>query len=301
MLLQKLLIPGVLVPVAIAAMAFVVAQWAGKRAGKPVAGGGLAVAAAYLAASVALTGWPHWPPVAAIQRLFFLVIVAMIAVWILGRLGRSQSPWVVRGLLSAATLGLTLQSQIKNRWSVSEAALWLIGLLIGARALGWAFERNLAAPETAPSGRSAGWLSAAVRLALVGSTALMLGLSESAQLAQLGGALASGMAAVEIVALLGRSTPWRGIDALVPVTVLTGLLAIGYFYAGLGTWPGVLLVLSFVLLAPANQHGTGRILLPLVPLVIALGLVIVTFLNQEDDPYGDYSQQEVRASQVILV
>lgn len=289
MLFQSLLIPGVLVPAVFAAAVFGLFHWLGKRHDGPAAAGAMALAAAFLSASVALTGWPHWPPIAAIQRVFFLVILAALAAWILGRLGRARTPWAVRVVIVATTLGLTLQSQIKNRWTGGQASLWLAGLLVGALAVAWALDRNLATTDTASKRE---WLPALTRLALVGSTALMLGLSESAQLAQLVGALACGMAAVEIVGRLGAHPPWQGIDSLVPVTVLTGLISIGHFYAGLGVWPALLLVLAFVLLAPAHQRGAGRVLLPLVPLLLALALVIVTFLNQEDDPYGDYSRRD---------
>lgn len=283
MLFETILLPGVIVPMVAAAALFGLVHVLVRRRERDGRGAGLAVATAFFSAHVAISGWPRWPPVEASQRLLFVVAVVAAAAWLFALWRGRALPAVVRGIVLAGLLGLLLQSQVEHRWSGVEAAAWLLGLLLAALAFDWALGRNL---DSAVQG-SAGVVAASVRLAVVGGSALALGLGESARLAQLAGALAGAMLAVEIVArLLGRRA-WHGSDGLVLTSAGFGLLAIGYFYAQLGALPAILLLAAFLLLGLPPSSIWAR-LAPLVPLAIALGILIAAALAEEDDPYADY-------------
>lgn len=289
MLLETFLFPGVIVPAVVAAVVFgLIHACTRSRDHGAHGGGGLAVAAAFIAASVAMTGWPRFPPVEASQRLLFVVAILALLTWLLALLRGRQLPWIVRALAIAAMLGLLLQSQVVHRWSTITSAIWLLGLLILGLAVDTALARGLRTTETdRPSWRWSDLVASGVPMALVGGTAVALGLAESARLAQLTGALACAMLAVEVIGrVLGRR-PWHTGDSLGMTAAIFGLLIIGFFYAQLDTLPAILLALAFLALALPSLSTWAR-LVPLVPFAIALGILIVGALNKEDDPYDYY-------------
>lgn len=218
MLFKSFVLPGVLVPAAAAALAYLAVAWIRKNESSSRGGASLALAAAFLSAFVAMTGWPRLPPVGSTEWLFFLVVLAGIVGLEAGWRGRDRLPWVVRGVLLGFLLATMLQSKLTNAWSPLESALWLVGLFAAGMALAWALDAHLRL-----DGERGDLRLALVRLALLGGTALVLGLSGSARLAQLAGALACGVFVVEVLARVLKRRPWLGGDAAVVSTAVSGL------------------------------------------------------------------------------
>ncbi len=290
MLFRNLIVPGVLIPSAFALAVVLIAAWISRRRSTEGAtGAGLAIAAAFLSAFVAATGWPRWPPVGSSQKLFYLVALAAIVGLVTAVLRHRFATWIARGALTALVLVFLLQVPLENTWSRGQAILWLGGLLITGLAIAWAWGSSFR--STAEHG---GLFSAAVRAAVVVGSAIVLGLSESALLAQLAGAVACGVVVVELANRVLKRRPWRSADAAVVSTALVGLLVIGHFYAGLEPLPASLLVFAYLLLALPGDRWWHR-LAPLLPLAIAVGLVVAAVLTQEDDPYDGYSNLSGRA------
>jgi|GEM_PF-1916433 len=283
MLFRTLILPGVLLPALFAALAYGFSTSLARRSRATSGAGALALAAAFLTTFVALTGWPRWPPVEATQRLFFVVALAALIVWGFALRGRARLPWLLHAGLVALVLGLVLESQIENRWSVLQSIGWLVALLVLAMVVDWALVISFRG-----DGIRDGLLGILVRLAVVGGSAGVLGLSQSARLAQIAGGLACGMTVVEIAGWFERRRPWQPADAAVLNSALVGLLLAGYFYAGLTPLTAGLVLLAFLLLALPQERWWAR-LAPLLPLALALGIVVAAFLTEEDDPYGDYS------------
>lgn len=283
MFFRSFLLPGVIVPMVCAAAAAAAAGWWRRQATPASLGGGaIGVGAAFVSAYVAISGWPRFPPVESTQRLFYWIALLSILAFAWGRFKQVASPWPIRGAAVAVMLWGILRAPIQNSWSFAEVGLWLGGLLAAGLAMDRALERSLAVT----SGRAA-LEAAAVRLAVLGGSAVLLGLSGTARLAQLMGAVACGVFVVEVLAWRLRRRAWLAGDAIVLVTVFLGLLLGGYFYAELGALPAALLICSVLLLGLGSRPGTLR-WLPLVPLLVATALVAWSFLHQEDDPYDYY-------------
>ena len=176
-----------------------------------------------------------------------------------------------------------LRAPIEHTWSAAQATLWLGGLLV----VGLGMIRAVEASFTLPDGRAA-LEAAGIRLAVLGGGAVVLGLSGTARLAQLMGAVACGALVVEVVALRLRRRPWLAGDAMVLVTAVFGLLLGGYFYAEVEPWPAVLMIAAVIFLGFGSRTAAAWRWVPLLPLVAALALVGWSFLHQEEDPYGDY-------------
>jgi hypothetical protein len=286
MLFDSLILPGVLIPSAFAVAVVLIAAWVSRRRTTDSTGAGLAVAAAFLSAFVAATGWPRWPPVGSSQKLFYLVAAAAVAGLVTAALRRRSATWFAHGALIAALLLFLLQPKL-DTWSGGQAALWLAGLLLAGVAVAWAWGVSLRSTAEPDDPTRSDTVSAAVRATVVGGSAVVLGLSESALLAQLAGAVACGAVVVELAGRVLRRRPWQSTDAAVIATALVGLLVIGHFYAGLKPLPAVLLVLAYLLLALPGDRWWHR-LAPLLPLAVALGIVVAAVLTKADDPY-DYS------------
>jgi hypothetical protein len=296
-IVENLLLPGVVIPGASAAAALWLTSLADRR-GRPssAVGGALAVGVAFLSAFVAMTGWPRFPPVESTQRLFYLVALATAVGFVLGWLRQQKAPWWVRGAVVGLLLSLMLRAPLEHTWARGEAVLWLAALFALGLGFTWAFEASCR-----PAGGRSDLVAAAVRLALLGAAAVLLGLSGTARLAQLMGALACGVLVLELLARrLGRR-PWLPADAMVPATAAFGLLLGGYFYASLEPWPAILLALAFVLLGVGVDRAAGWRCLPLVPLALAVALVVSAFLAREEDPYDYYGCLGVDRGAIVTV
>ena len=280
MLFRSILLPTLLIPMIGASVALLLLKLVPGEEPSVRARGAAATGLAFLSGFVAMSGWPRFPPVEAIQRLFFVVVAALVVGWVVRSI---LSGWIVRAVLTAATLVLLLETPLKHTWSGFEGALWLGGLF-GA---GMGMHASWAA-SLGNEGDSPDWVAAGVRIGLLSGIAALLGLSASARLAQLAGALASGVGVIEVGSRVLNLRPWHRQAALVLSTVTLGLLLCGYFYAELRPWPAALALLSCVLLgAPIGNRRLVRPL-TLLPLTIAIGLAAWTMLNRPQDPYGDY-------------
>ncbi len=300
MFVQHILLPGVLLP----SLAALLLLLLGRTLRRGDAGAGLAVAGAFLTAFVGITNWPSWPPIDSTQRLFYLVILAALASLAASLLRQGRAPWLVRIALMGLLLTLILKSKIQHAWTKPQTALYLLPMLLLGLLLVEAWARALDSKTRADSGKGATedragrLLPAMVRLAILGGTAFALGLSGSARLGQLAGALACGATVVEALALLRHWRPWRQSDGLVVAVPLYGLLLIGYFYAELSHWAmGFLLLASLALWIPHDSKL--RSLAPLLPLAVALSFVIYALVNKEEDPYDYYSQLTPEAIQTL--
>lgn len=278
MIWRNLILPGVFVPLAFAAVARLATGLALARRERAAAG--LAAAVAFVSAYVAMTGWPSWPPIEATARLFFVVALAGLAALLMPASG-GWPRWALRAVFSAVLLGLVLESVVRHRWTGAEAGLWLAGLFALALALDRAASYGLEA-------RSRPKTAALVRLTVLGTVAASLGLSGSARLAQLAGAFACGVLVVEIFALFGERRGWTAGDGLVWTTTLLGLVLSGHYYAELGLLPAALLLAAVLAFALARKRHWAWTLLPLLPAAIAVTLVVVAFLGAPEDPYAGY-------------
>jgi len=278
-LFRNLLLPTLLVPTIGACLMLLVLR--GERAERLK--GAAAAALAFLSGFVALTGWPRWLPVEATQRLFFLVALAGAAAWLGDPERKRWIGWITRGLLAAALPIWILRALIQHSWSAFESAAWTVGLVVVGLVLHGSWSTSLST-----EGDRGDHVAGLVRLALLGGLAATLGLSGSARLAQLTGALTCGVGVVEVGSRVLRRRPWHGGAALALATAVLGLLMIGRFYADLQPWPAILLVLAFILLGVPTGGRPRLRLLALVPAVLALGLAVHATLNQPEDPYADY-------------
>ena len=261
MLFRSVLLPTLLVPILCATVTLALLTLRVRGARVDRGRGGTVTALAFLSGFVAMTGWPRWPPIEATQRLFFLVGVAALATWLVGSDRNSFGVWFARAALLGALLTLLLKTPLEHTWTTGESVVWMGGLFVAGMAVHWAWGESLE-----QEGEREHWIAAASRIALLSGIAVILGMSGSARLAQLTGALTCGLGVIEVGSrVLGRR-PWHGAAALVPVTAIIGLLVTGHFYANLTLVSGVLLVVSCVLVGvPLGDRRWLRIL-ALVPL-----------------------------------
>jgi hypothetical protein len=279
LIFRTVLLPGILIPGLTTALVLALLRLFPKSSGRGLAGS--SVAAGFVAAFVAVSGWPRWPPVEATQRLSLLAAALVLLALLLARL---ENPRVRLGaalVLAAVLLGGLLQSPMQHSWTPLQSALWLTGLAAWLLGLSWALGASFERP-TWNLGHSM------VRLSVMGGIALSLGLSESFRLGQIAGAVACCMLVVEFATWLSPRYAWTSSDGLVVTLIVGGMVLVGYFFSALEAWPAVLLSLAILLLALPNEERRWFVLTPLVPLALALGLVITTYLSKEDDPYGEY-------------
>jgi hypothetical protein len=281
LIFQSILLPGILIPALVTTLTLGLFALLRESPARGATGG--SIAAGFVAAFVAISGWPRWPPVEATQRLCFLAgALVLLALLLAG----TRNRWVRTGLrlsVAAAMVWLLLQSPIQHTWTPLASIVWIGSLTLWLLLLGWAFgacfKRELA---------SGGLGAVLVRLTVVGGVAVSLGLSESFRLGQITGAVGCSMAVVETAVWISPRWHWARSDGTVIATILGGMMIVGYFFSGLQAWPAALLSLSILLLAQPGREKNWQLLLPMVPLAIALTLVVAGYLAKADDPYGDY-------------
>lgn len=301
MLFQQILLPSAILPtvVALVVAALGLAFREGDEEGRGTTLAGLAVSSGFAASFVAMTGLPRWLPVEASQRLFFAVILAGLASVVAVAVAKPALDWALSTAVWLVTLPALLETPLRHTWSVAQAALWLAGLFVAGLVLSAGFVRHTDASPAAPPGERA-WpalpLRAVVRVLVVSSAALALGLSGTARMAQLAGAVAAAVFTVEALGFARRQTRWRAAHGVVPAVASLGLLLIGHFYAELALLPFLLLVSSLLLLGVAGE-GWAQKLAPLLPLLAALALVVSAFLDQPEDPYDYYSSTPPSATE----
>ena len=306
MVFRNLLLPGIFIPTLFSSLALLlaVATW-GKRSNSTAGGAGLVIAVSFLSAYVAMTGMPPWPPIEATQRLFYWLalaglLVVFYAVAFKGSRAARGLHWPVNLALVAVLLVLLLQTPLRYSWSITQSVVWLLPLCAAGMAWRWATARFL---EPDPKG-GRGLLSAVVLLVLVSCTAVLLGLSASARLAQLAGAVACGVGVIEVGSRVLRRRPWLPGDATPLTLVLLGLLVIGTFYAEVSYLNAALVCASFLMLGIdripwAAARSKWLRPLPLLPMAVAVALAANAAANPPADPY-DYSSSSETLGELFV-
>ena len=288
LLFQNVILPGFLVPALAALLGLAGARALARHRTSEPAGGALPLGLAFLAAYVAISGWPRWMPVEATQRLFFFIALATLLAAPLRRL-HSGTRLAAMFAFATPAAALLLQGQIQHRWTVVQSAIWVLGL--GALGVVFAAAWSQSTRTDTGSDRAVPrttWHDALLLPTLVGCAALALGLTGSALLGQMMGALAVGCVVVGIAEFLsGRF--WAPADALVWQLGVGGLLLLGFFYSELGAIPALLLAVSLVLLG-GHHHGSPipRKLLILLPALIAAAIIVYGVATAPPDPYAGY-------------
>ena len=200
-------------------------------------GGAAAVALGYFAGHVLLTSWPPIPPAKAVDWLPYLALIA-------GAAGVTQRFWGTRWyaawplslLLSGLFAAVLLRSYLQNTWERTEGIIWIAGLSIGAVAL-WNTLEHLSAKRTGASLPLSLWLiSAAVSVAF--------GMSGSALLGQLAGAVAAVFGAAVVLAWWAPGLSIAAGTPIVFAPVYMGLLVQAYFYSELPFYSAVIFCLA---------------------------------------------------------
>jgi len=279
LLFRNILLPGILVPALATALVLGLLALRRGTSGRGVAGS--SVAAGFVAAFVAISGWPRWPPVEATQRLCFLAGALILLAVHLARIGSRPVRRAVRLVLALTLVSALLQSPIQHSWTILTSVGWIGALALWSLGLGWALGANFRDNQYNLG-------ATLVRLSVAGGIAAARGLSESFRLGQIAGAVACSLVVVELAAWIFPRWQWARSDGSVVFTILGGLMIVGYFFSALQAWPALLLSLAILLLALPWGEKAWRILVPLLPLAIALALVVMTYVDKEDEPYGEY-------------
>jgi hypothetical protein len=247
---------------------------------------GLALGAGYLAGHVGTLGWPPFPAQPAEHWLAWLVPLALAAV--VSETAPRTSPasrWVLRVAVFTAALFLLTGPLREHTWSTGATATWVPLLTLLSLVL-WLGIHLGAKRVTGP----APWLALVVVAAGAGA-ALLLGGSQS--LAQLAAGLAAAAGGAFVAALFGVGLPLSPPTALVPGTVLAGLLICGHFYAEVPRVVAVLLTASPLgasLVPTSWTEGRGPFatsLLTAAPVAIPVAAAVIAawLLAPPFDPY----------------
>ena len=249
----RTVILGVALPLIVSGLGFFVAllrtrgcEPSGKFHWAGVAGLG----AAYLSGHVIIAGWPPMPPRESTHWLFYIVLLsALLGVVDTRWTVPSSLRWSLRLVLTGLMLWLTLKPMVQYSWSRPQAAAWFAALGLAAL-LFWGLVDSLAGRKSGPG------LTLCLLIVSVEGAAL-LGLSGSAMLGQLSGALAAALAPIALIVLWrpAHSLP-RGAVA-VYVMASSALWLNGYFYAEL-TWFNALLLTIAPLGAWAGHARLAR-------------------------------------------
>ena len=237
----------------------------------------------------ATDGWPPFPPRESHHWLVVGLLPAALVAEALppwGRAGR-RGAWLVRAALLLGWPPLLLQSYLKYNWSPAQAALWLTAL---AAVGGVLFS------STAGASRQARGKPVVFALGLVAAaTGILLMLSGSATLGQLGLALACTLGGAWAAMLVrGGDPPTVGL--LATILLLMGLWANGYFYASLtplraaclclaplGVWLGrIPMIKGRPLQLGVSLAGVAT------PLSVALIDAVLAFAAEMNDPGVPY-------------
>jgi hypothetical protein len=277
----KPLLLGSVPPLLVSLLVLALTRRRRTASGEPPWGGALAIGGGYLVGHTALRGWPPVPPLERVDWLWYLTVAA-VAVGTLEAFVSSRAwlGWSLRAPLGAAVLVLLLLPLLKT-WGRGETVAWLAGL--GAAGLVfWAALDSLAEP-----GPGAPLLLAVLALA----TAVVLLLSGSALLAQLGLAVAASLAG--LLAVAWWVPPARG-AATVAGVLLPGLWLLGSFYSDVPAASAVLLAAALPAAALTQVQPVRKRLRPwqalsvglLVVLAFVTAAVAVAYRALPSDPYG---------------
>ncbi len=204
----------------------------------PGIGWSFGVGLGFAAGFIATEGLPPMPPVEAQD---WLAVVALPAAVVLGVLASCSHTarwpaWVVRLAILAGIAPLLLQPYITYTWTATQSVMWLTGLGAAAVAFG-----ALLVPMSRPHEAVQPWLLPAVLLIAAGSTGIVITLSGSQSLGQLGLALAATIAGGGLITALKPSRTHMGGGVDVVAVLLIGLWLNACFYTQLSATHAALL------------------------------------------------------------
>ncbi len=233
--------------------------------------------------------WPTFPPLDVTDWVPFLALAAMV----LGSFeAAAPSPawarWENRLLLAAGSLWALLHPLFNGTWQPREGAIWLASIG-AAQLIVWGVMETRA--------RQLGRAMIPPMVILAAGTAAVLLLSHSLVLGELAATLAVALVAICLVSLWRPGLTLARGGVPVVVTVLTGLLVLGRFYAYPEvSAPAVILLavspltLWIDLLGPVRRLGAWkaglvRAVAIFVPVAIAVGLTLVEWLKAGTEGY----------------
>ncbi len=252
--------------------------------------GPVALAGSFLWAFLGASGPPQFPPIQVTDWLPFIAVVAAVigladstleiprgVKWATGCLCIALATWMLIRPLPAETHSQTT----KLSWLAMRAIVWGgCWIAIERQAIkytGSAIPRDL--------------------LIVTSATALVLVMSASKLLGLLAGSLAASLAVFVAVGYFTSLSMARG-SVLVLLTLLSGLLICGLFYAFLSRPNALLLLLSVVLTALSRLGRLGhlqgwkrhsvQLAFAAIPAVIAVILAVTDFAASMSEGSGDY-------------
>jgi hypothetical protein len=276
---SRLLLPGLLPALGLSAGVLAL----GLLLRRGPAGGALAIATGYLAGHVAILGWPAWPPVEAVQRLFYCTLAVAVVSCVEGLVRRKRLWEGAFLLLALGAPAVVLLSTVRT-WSWGESAVLVTGLGLACLAL----RKNLAGLAVSPTAVN---LSMPLLAVLAGTAGVALQ-SGNALVGQLTLGLAFALAPVLAWAAIRPAFRLDSGTCAVIAIILPGLWLIGWFYGEMPKSSMVLLVsvlpvawltrqLTQRLLAPWPRW-LSRVTLPLLMIPAAL-LLALPADNSEDE------------------
>jgi hypothetical protein len=280
-LLLAIFLPGLF---ALVVLTVALRPWRrGTTAVRGLWGGPLALGGGYAIAHAVLLGWPAFPPVDPLQKLFYLGL-ATAGLGLVDATGRVPAwlRWTLAVLLVPASLAWLLEYHIETSWQPWESALWLGGATGAALAL--------LAPLDSLAQRHEGDGMPLLLLAITMATALVAFYSRSRMEALLAAGLSACLWACWVISWCHRSFSLAGGSIPVAGGLLTGLWVSGLFYGRVGVASLLLLCLTPLAVwlqdtLPARLPGWKTILFRVLLLSVLVGLAVIIPL--QDFPFDD--------------
>ena len=208
--------------------------------------GAAAVGTAYLVGHLAVAGWPGWVP---LRATGWLLHIAAAAVAVALVESRAATPtwlrWLLRVGLAVVAAWLLLRVPVANQWSAGKAALYLGGVALGMLSAWVCLDRATAANDPR--------LALLLLLILATTGAIVVVLSGSLLVGQLGVVLAAAMGAALVFAMLFPGAV--AVPSMVPpiAAVAWASWTIALLFADMPTMAALLLGL-----APATMFAADR-------------------------------------------
>ena len=284
---------GLALPAAICAATVFATGWVFGKRGWVTAGLGwaLGIAAGFASGYHAVDGWPPVPPTESQHWLVMVVLPVLVLAASFGpfpstRLGARMIIRFFQFMLAAVIPPLLLQSALKYDWSGRQATVWLANLGCGIIIL-WLLLDQL--KQRCP-GR---WVLILLTM-IAGGTGVVLMMSGSQSLAQMGLSLAAVLAGGWAVSwIVPRATVTPATTGVV-IVLLAGLWINGYYYASMTAVNTILLAVSPLAawigeLPPVAKlqgwrSAAIRITAAAVPVVTAIVLAAMQFRDEISQP-----------------
>ncbi len=278
--IQKQLVWAMAMPLGIAIVCMVIAWRPWQREKRESVrgwwGGALAIGLGYLVGHVAINKWPALPPASGDDYLFLFAVIGIgvgfsesirMPVWI---------RWGIRLVLCAAVSWFMLSKGFRSGHTNGVLLAWGSGQTMAAF-LVWTLLERLAERRTGPS------IPLALSLLIAAASVYFLK-GSSGKLAQLAGVLSASLGGAALVAMtVPRVSSARGLLA-VAIPLYCALILYSWQYDKPFGTPVILAAAPLVLwIAEWRESFTavvGRVLLAVVPALIALVLLLWSLLDQ---------------------